>query len=43
MVYRTVVNDKFENGDLEGWNFKELSSCGESKNMFLGGHCKLGG
>lgn len=30
----------FTKESLNGWNFKERSSC-DNTNYFLGGHCKL--
>jgi len=35
-------HDDFEGKkSLKGWSRKELSSCNEGGNSFLGGHCKL--
>ena len=34
--------DDFQ-GVAEGWSKEKLSTCGSNDNMFLGGHCNLGG
>lgn len=39
----TMVHlDDFQ-GNAVGWSKEKLSTCGTNDNMFLGGHCNLGG
>jgi hypothetical protein len=38
--WKLVIVEDFQN-QIKGWSYDTLSSCGNSPDLFLGGHCKL--